>query len=308
MKNIDLDWTYVHNLAVLNPAFGEVKYLLDPRTGKKRVELVVMPQEAAGSVQRTGLAMDGSRSMLHQYARHLPPWLQGEKNRIAPAAQSIGAHLARGCGDGKCALVYWSCGPAQCDPVGLYDEPSFRSLPLRGPADFGRETWMAPMLRYFWEHIFSGADRPCLLVVVTDGDWKDQTETFALTKEICDEVASGSRPLMKVVVVALETEQNRRKLPEFREMLNQLDNFDSATDVDVWDHKWFDHLRDLNQLYLEFFKERSLEVGGRVLEGSRAVLESDLFNFGIQFELSPEATEFVLELHGAPEPYRQALP
>jgi hypothetical protein len=309
--NVELDFVYIHDPENRNDFFGELKYARLPN-GNRQVELVVMPGDDAGAeFAVNALAIDGSSSMTQEFGRHLPPILQKQNNKVQPFAQALGGFLAKN-SLGKCGLAYWACGDdgTAIEPVGMYSREEYQSLKVAGPGDFGGATRLAPIVRYLWDQVFAEAERPGVAVVLTDGMWADQADVLKLTQQICDEVASERRKLMKIVLLIYVTDATRTEdqLARIEDAMNEVDDYDSGTEIDVWDHKWVDYLTQFGQIYIELVKDWPLGVGGNVVDPSgTSLLARDEFKFGISFELPAGAQSFKLILDGAGE-YEQAIP
>ena len=305
----DLDFVYVHDPSQRNEMFGELKYAALPN-GNRQVELVIMPGEQAGDeFSLNALAIDGSRSMRLPFALHLPKLMRKNQNQVEPLARAIGQLLAKN-NQGKTALAYWACGDdgSDIEPVGMFTGKEFESLPVEGPQNMGGSTRLAPIVRYFWEQVFVETRTTGVAVILTDGMWSDQQDLFQLTQIMCDEIAAGRRALMKIVILVYETPANASDLEGIENLLNGLDDYDSGTDVDVWDAKWVNYLSDFAQLFIEPAKELSLGVGGKVLDASgNVLLAKDELKFGIQFKLPMNSPSFTLILDGIGE-YPQTLP
>jgi len=307
----ELELTHVHDPSLRNEMFGELKYG-KLSNGNRHVELVIMPGEAAGDkFDLNALAIDGSLSMREPFGLHLPPILRKGKNQVEPLGRAIGQFLAKN-DRGQSAFAYWACGDdgSDVEPVGLFSSQEFETLSVAGPKNMGGATQLAPIVRYFWEQVFVDAKKICVAVILTDGMWKDQAELLKLTQHMCEEVAAGRRPLMKIVMLVYETAANKGDLAGIEKAMTELNDYDAGTDpeVDVWDHKWVNHISNFAQIYLELEKETSLGVGGKVLDDAgNVVLAQDEFQFGIQFELPADSKGFTLVLDGAGE-YKQALP
>ena len=311
MSNDDLEFQYIHDPSLRNEMFGELKYAALPN-GNRQVELVIMPGDQAGEeFSLNALAIDGSRSMSKEFARNLPPIMQDKHNKVQPFAREVGQFLASN-RTGKTALAYWASGDdgSDVEPVGMFSRDEFAALRMPGPKAMGAGTQLMPIVRYFWDQVFAGTSHRGVAVILTDGMWSDDLEKdlFPITQKMCDEIDSGRRALMKIVILLYETEGNHKELEEIEKTINQLDDYNSGTDVDVWDSKWVKYLSTYQQLYIELVKEDSLNVGGRILDaGGNVLQQKDEFKFGIQFELPKNSPSFTLVLEGVGE-YKQDLP
>lgn len=304
------EWTYIHEAARRNEFFGEVKYRATP-SGDYEVGVVVMPDPKFGfELSMAALAVDGSKSMMEPFAAHLPMIARKKRNEIHDTAQDLALHLAKNA-HGRCALAYWACKDdgGDIEPIGILTTEELKSFYFEGPQNWGGGTKMTPIVRYFWEQVFVEADSQGVAAILTDGAWDDQdhAELLQLTQTMCEEVAAGQRPLMKVCILGLKTKNNAYEIDRIESRFNDLDDFESGTDVDVWDHKWVHELSDWNQIFIEMVKEMPLGLGGQILDATgNQILARDEFNFGIEFTMPGNSPEFTLTLEGAGE-FKQAI-
>ncbi|MBU6388177.1 MAG: hypothetical protein KGS49_19700, partial [Planctomycetes bacterium] len=78
------DWTYLHNESQRNAFFGEVQYRIKA-SGAMEVKVIIKPDPSLGfELSCAALAIDGSKSMMPQFAAHLPPMLRKNKNHMQP--------------------------------------------------------------------------------------------------------------------------------------------------------------------------------------------------------------------------------
>lgn len=303
------EWTHLHNASQRNPFFGEVQHrLLDD--GTREVKLIIQPGTELGfELARTGLAIDGSKSMMQPFAAHLPPMLRKNKNSVQPVAQSLAGYLAQN-GKGEVALTYWACGDdgGDIEPIGILSTAEVGNHVFGGPQRWGGSTRLTPVVRYFWEQVFADATGPGVAVIVTDGAWADDdhAELLALTSEMIAAVESGQRPLMKLILIGLRLETNASELPTIQSRFTSLDDFNSTSPVDIWDHKWLDEMADISEIFVEMVQDWPLGVGGYVEADGVRVLETDEFKFGLQFRVPAAAASFKLHIQDLGD-YEQAL-
>ena len=160
------------------------------------------------------------------------------------------------------------------------------------------------MVRYFWDQVFVNANNTGVAVILTDGAWDDEdhAQLLQLTQHMCDEVAAGNRHLMKTVLLALKTDVNENETERIEHRFNELDDYESGTDVDPWDHKWVHELSDWSEIFIEMTKDMTLGVGGKIVDGNgQNVMSSEEFNFGIQFRMPASTSSFTLVLDGLGE-------
>lgn len=304
------EWTYIHDHAKRNAFFGEVKHRLTS-SGDREVELVVMPDPKFGvEFKMAALAIDGSKSMMQPFAAHLPPLARKKRNEVHPTALDIALHLAKNSG-GKCAVAYWACGDdgGDVEPVGMMTSEELSSFQFVGPQNWGGGTKLTPIVRYFWEQVFATAEGIGLAVILTDGAWDDDDhrQLMELTQLMCDETAAGRRPLMKSVILGLKTNVNVHETEKIESRFNSLDDFDSGTEIDVWDHKWVHEMSDWNEIFIELVKDWPLGIGGRIVDAAGSQLAArDEFNFGIHFQMPGNSREFTLALDDVGE-FKQSV-
>jgi hypothetical protein len=303
------EWVHLHSASQRNPFFGEVQHrLLDD--GTRDVKLIIQPDTELGfELSRAALAIDGSKSMMQPFAAHLPPMLRKNKNAIHPVVQSLAIYLAQN-GKGEVALAYWACGDdgSDIEPIGIMSKDDVESHNFGGPKSWGGGTQMTPITRYFWEQVFADTTSPGVAVIVTDGAWSDEdhVQLGALTTEMCAAVESGERQLMKLVVVGLRLDSNANDLDNIQARFTSLDDFNTGTNVDIWDHKWLDEMADISEIFVEMVQDWPLGVGGYVEVDGAKVLETDEFLFGIQFQMPASASSFKLHINDVGD-YEQVL-
>jgi hypothetical protein len=307
--NCHSEWFHLHDARSRNQFFGEVQHRLAP-DGRREVKLIVKPDPELGfELARAALAIDGSKSMMQSFAGHLPKMLRRSKNTIQPVAQSLAQHLAANA-RGQVAVAYWACGDegGDVEPVGLMSKEDLNTFTFEGPKRWGGGTKLTPVTQYFWEQIFADATGPGLALVLTDGAWDDadHAQLQQLTQVMCDEIATGRRQLMKVVLVGLRLPSNAGELDYIQSRFSSLDDFQSGVAVDIWDHKWLDEIEDLSEIFVELVQDWPLGVGGFVEADGVKVLETDEFRFGIQFTLPANASSFTLHLKDAGD-YQQQI-
>jgi hypothetical protein len=294
------EWVYVkppHR----HEFFGEVKHrLVSP--SEREVEMVVKPDESLGfELAIAAMALDGSKSMLRTYAAALPKMIRRKQNKVHPIAQELASFLAKNSRN-QCAIAYWACGDdgSEIEPVGIMGTSEIQAYEFAGAQRWGGGTKLTPIVQYFWEQVFVGADKVGMAVILTDGAWDDDDHDrlLELTQTICQEVAAERRHLMKCVVLGLKTEDNKGEADRIAARFNALDNYESGTDVDVWYTNWVDELEDWIDLFIELVKDWSLGVGGFVEVQGQKVVQQDEFNFGMQFNAPAGANSFTIHLDG----------
>src|SRR5437660_5313095 len=217
--------------------FGEVN-VYPSAGGKTRVVATILMEPQKEGAQ-TGIALDGAGSMSKLYGvegggRVLSPIFGGPKkmqNEITPVAQKLCAYLARKIdSDGGTTCIYWSVGPngGQIEVVGDLTADQAERHVFGPPKDFGTGTQLMPAVRYFVERFRSAPWG--FYVFITDGELHDLDDVIAYSKRLAQDVAAGRRHPVKFVLIGIGNEVNEHQMTE-------LDDLDTGTDVDLWDHK-----------------------------------------------------------------------
>jgi hypothetical protein len=252
------------------------------------------PDGAEAEGWQTGVALDASGSMKKAYGRglegRLPPdvavayrrkgWLREEwrdgrkvasfepegyeqaiaqghlqrsKNVIEPLARDFIAYLAGNLdADGGTTVIYWACGDGSaCEVLGDFTADQCGTLSLSGPAQahFGTGTYLFPAVRYFVER-FRDAERGMYLFL-TDGRLDDLEAVKEYTKRLAREIAGGSRHMVKCVLIGVGNGIDEAQMEE-------LDDLDTGTDVDIWDHKIAREMRGLVEIFAEVVDESQI--------------------------------------------------
>ncbi|VTS01712.1 vWA domain-containing protein [Tuwongella immobilis] len=284
---------------VVDP-FGEVN--VNPgRPGQTAVRATVLMEPHREGAQ-TGIALDGSGSMSALYGgggggisvsaifRANRP---STPNELSPVAQRICAYLARKIdADQGTTCIYWATGPAgsQIEEIGDLTAAQAESHLFGPPKNFGTGTQLLPAVRYFVERF---ADAPWgFYVFLTDGELHDLDEVKAYTRQLARDIAAGRRKPLKLVLVGLGDSVNERQMSE-------LDDLDTGTNIDLWDHKLARELRVLEQIFAEVV-DRNARIAptGRVrLPNGEVVRE---FPTGVpamlEFDVPTGTPYFTLEL------------
>ena len=286
---------------VVDP-FGEVN-VYPASAGRMRVVATILMQPHKEGAQ-TGIALDGSGSMRKLYGlegggRVLSPLFGGQKkpqNEITPVAQKLCSYLARNIdADGGTTCIYWAVGPGggEIEVVGDLTADQAERHVFGPPKDFGTGTQLLPAVRYFVDRF---KDAPWgFYVFITDGELHDLDDVIAYSKRLAQDVAAGRRRPVKFVLIGIGNEVNEHQMTE-------LDDLDTGTDVDLWDHKLASEMRVLEEIFAEVV-DRNARVAdhGRLLDASGRVIK-DFEGVGLpaylEFEAPAGTNYFTLEVHG----------
>src|SRR5437588_8742908 len=217
--------------------FGEVN--VHPASGGQVRVVATILMEPHKEGAQTGIALDGSGSMAKLYgvedgSRVLSPIFGGPRkltNEVTPVAQKICSYLARKLdADGGTTCIYWAVGPggSEIEEVGDFTAEQAERHTFGPPADFGTGTQLLPAVRYFVDRFKSAPFG--FYVFITDGELHDLEEVKQYSRELARAVASRRRNPLKFVLIGVGDSVNESQMED-------LDDLDTGTEVDLWDHK-----------------------------------------------------------------------
>jgi hypothetical protein len=285
---------------VVDP-FGEVN-VYPSSGGKVRVVATILMEPHKEGAQ-TGIALDGSGSMSKLYgvedgSRVLSPIFGGPKkltNEITPIAQKLCAYLARRIdADGGTTCIYWAVGEngGEIEVVGDLRVDDAERHVFGPPRNFGTGTRLVPAVRYFVERF---RDAPWgFYVFITDGELHDLDDVKAYSVRLAKEIAARRRNPLKFVLIGVGPSVNETQMAE-------LDDLDSGTSIDLWDHKLAAEMRVLQEIFAEVV-DRNARVAdnGRILDAHGRVVK-DYSDVGLppllEFEMPAGSEYFTLEVN-----------
>ncbi|MEI6428733.1 MAG: OmpA family protein [Pseudanabaena sp. ELA607] len=280
---------------LVDKAFGEVNVTTNDQEHLIEFTILVQPEGGFAEGWRTGLAIDGSASMKRVYGRKVSGRIHPEvlieyiragklkssiedgepvrridrptyeeivrkgytlkptDNVLQPLVQSFTSYLAATIdGKGATALIYWGCGRGdEVEFIGEFEADACGDLKIEGPqgARLGKATHLVPAIRYFVENY--GTAKRGLFIFLTDGRINDLAEVKQYTRHLANEIAQGRRNYCKFVLVGVGAEVDRYQLQE-------LDNFDPQSPVDLWDYKIADEMDSLAQIFAEVVTDHQI--------------------------------------------------
>jgi hypothetical protein len=282
--------------------FGEVNVYPLPTGRRKVVATILMEPHREGT--QTGLALDGSGSMsklygIEQTNRLISAIFGAPKpaaNEITPIAQKLCAYLARKIdADGGTTCIYWAVGSSggEIQVVGDLTADQAERHVFGPPNDFGTGTQLMPAVKYFVERFRSAPFG--FYVFITDGELHDLDQVLEYSKRLAKEIAAGRRNPVKFVLIGIGPSVNERQMEE-------LDDLDSGTLVDLWDHKLAAEMRHLQDIFAEVV-DRNARVAdhGQILDPRGRVVK-DYAGAGLpaylEFEMPADADYFTLAVNG----------
>jgi len=281
--------------------FGEVN-VYPAAGGKTRVVATILMEPHREGTQ-TGIALDGSGSMHKLYGMDdgggilssifgkKPP-----KNEVTPVAQNVCAYLARRIdADGGTTCVYWATGPggSQVEVIGDLTADEAEKHIFARPSEFGTGTQLLPAVRYFVDRF---RDAPWgFYVFITDGELHDLEAVKEYSTRLAKEVAARKRNPVKFVLIGIGPDVNEGQMEE-------LDDLDTGTDVDLWDHKLAAEMRAVQEIFAEVVsKNARVAESGRILDPQGRALK-DYTDRGLpgylEFEVPVSTEYFTLEVNG----------
>jgi hypothetical protein len=282
--------------------FGEVN--VHPAGGKVRVVATILMEPHKEGAQ-TGIALDGSGSMSKLYGVDeggggFLAALFGTKkqthNEVTPVAQKVCAYLARKIdADGGTTCIYWAVGPggSEIQEIGDLHADEAEKHVFGPPRNFGTGTQLLPAVKYFVERF---RDAPWgFYVFITDGELHDLEEVKRYSTQLARDVAARRRNPLKFVLIGIGPSVNEGQMEE-------LDDLDTGTPIDLWDHKLAAEMRVLQEIFAEVVdKNARIADHGRILDPHGQVVK-DYSDTGmsafLEFEMPSGAEYFTLEVNG----------
>ena len=281
--------------------FGEVNVYPEPDGSLRVWASILMEPEREGT--QTGIALDGSGSMRKLYGQDtgggvLSPIFAKPRveNIVTPVAQKLCAYLARKIdSDHGTTCIYWATGNngGQVEIVGDLTADQAEQHVFKGPQDFGTGTQLLPAVRYFVDRF---KDAPWgFFVFITDGELFDLEEVKRYSTQLARDITAGKRRPVKFVLIGVGPDVNEKQLED-------LDDLDTGTEVDLWDHKMAAEMRVLQEIFAEVV-DRNARVaeGGRILDANGKVVR-DFRDTGLpavlRFTMPRGSTHFVVEVNG----------
>jgi hypothetical protein len=284
--------------------FGEVN--VHPAAGgRTRVTATILMEPHKEGAQ-TGVALDGSGSMAKLYGvgGEEPGFLaslfgikQETHNEVTPVAQRICSYLARKIdADGGTTCIYWAVGPGggHVEVVGDLTADQAEHHVFGPPRDFGTGTQLLPAVQYFVERF---KDAPWgFYVFITDGELHDLDAVKDYSTRLARDVSAKKRYPLKFVLIGIGSDVNEQQMEE-------LDDLDTGTEVDLWDHKLAAEMRVLQEIFAEVVdKNARVSDHGRVLDPSGGVVK-DYSDTGLpaflEFEMPAGSDYFTLDVNGS---------
>ncbi len=268
--------------------FGKVNWRQESDDSVWVRAYVLMERTIEGA--RTGIAIDGSGTMM--------PWFgaqrKGAPNIVSPFVRQMCAYLARKIdASGSITATYWATGGdgRAIEEIGTLSAEQAEQYTFGGPRHYGNHTCLMPALQYFVDRF--AAARWGLYVFITDGRLDDLDDVKAYTTQLAREIENGQRHDLKLIMIGVG-----RRIEEAQ--MTELDDLETGTDLDLWDHKIAENMQHLAEIFSEVIDENIIIAPqGRILDGKKNVIK-DFRDTGVpallEFVLPAGSTSFALEI------------
>jgi hypothetical protein len=271
-----------------------VEYMPDKT---KKVKAYLLAEHIRKGVQ-TGIAFEASKSMkeAYGYRNGLGGLISGQNapNLLSLVAQKTGSYLARKVDDdGNTTLLYWATDQ-QGDGIEMIGDLSayeIEKFDFSGPKSFGEAVKLVPAIRYFVDR-FAGANWG-MYVFFTQGKIDDLEEVKCYSTQLAKEIATAKRNPVKFVLMGIGSKVNISTL-------QALDDLDTGTDVDLWDYRIAEDLKDVLEIFAELGDTHTIVASKGKVIGANGHMIADYSASGVpslmMFSLPSDAKSFELEL------------
>jgi hypothetical protein len=218
-------------------------------------------------------------------------------NVVQPIAREMIAYLAGQLdADGGTTVIYWACGGdgSAIEVAGDFTVEQCGAMPVVGPTatQFGNGTRLLPAMKYFVDR-FTDAERG-MYIFMTDGRLDDLKEVKKYTTTLAKLIQSKKRNPVKCVLVGVGNEVDE-------EQMEELDDLDTGTDVDIWDHKIAKEMRSLVEIFAEVVSENKIVAPTATIyddTGAVAIQFTDGLPAKVTFSMPATSRAFELEVGG----------
>jgi hypothetical protein len=277
--------------------FGKINFWHLP-DGSRRVRAYVLMERVIEGA-KVGVAIDGSASMRGAFGlKGCLGFLSSAPavNVVSPAAQKMCAYLARKlAADGHVSAIYWATGDgSQIEGVGDLTADEAERYNFAGPKRYGSGTRLLPALKYFVERF---ADAPWgMYLFITDGALHDLEAVKQYTTQLARDIVAGQRNDLKLVMIGVGAQVSEAQMEE-------LDDLDTGTDVDLWDHKLASEMQQLSEVFAEVVDENTIVADSGLIRDVKGDIVEDYRDKGVPallvFTLASDAkSSFTLEIAG----------
>lgn len=320
---------------IVSTPFGEVNVRVHGDCYEILLTILMEPSGKDAEGWRTGIALDASTSLRWAYGKTMkgtiPDHIQEEykkqgwvtaktidglsvyslsakakqdafekgylhysENIIQTLARNFITYLATNLDAyGKTLVSYWACNDgSQFEVLGEFNAEECSSLELAGPqkTPFGNGTYLLPILKEFRSRLATATRS--MAIFLTDGKLDDFEEVVKYSIQMAHEVEDGKCNFMKCVLIGVGD-----KISE--EQMAALDDLETGTDVDIWDHKIAKEMRSLVEIFAEVVDENQIiAANGTILDDQDNVVKvfSDGLPAKISFSIPINSKFFTLKI------------
>jgi hypothetical protein len=276
--------------------FGKINYWCQP-DGSKRVRAYMLRENIKEGAQ-TGVAIDGSASMRDAFGYGGILGLLAKRrcgvNVVSLTARRMCSYLARKVdADKKTTVIYWGtrAGEAGIKEVGDMTAYQAEQYDFAGPEKFGPRAKLLPAVRYFVDR-FSHAPWG-MYIFITNGRFQDLDAVKQHTRQLAHDIAAGRRNDLKLVIIGVGQRIDRSQM-------QQLDDLDTGTAVDLWDYKVAEEMRSVVEIFVEVVDENTIVADRGLIRDSSGMMLKDYRGSGVPallgFTLPPGSESFTLEI------------
>lgn len=216
-------------------------------------------------------------------------------NVVQPVARQMTGYLAGQLDeDGGTTLIYWACGGdgGGIEVVGDVTESECETLVVVGPkgTPFGNGTRLLPAMQYFVDR-FADAERG-MYIFLTDGRLDDLGAVKKYTTKLAKDIQAKKRNPVKCVLIGVGSEIDE-------EQMEELDDLDTGTDVDIWDHKIAKEMRSLVEIFAEVVSENKIVAPTAAIYDDTGVVAqqfADGLPAKVTFSMPASSKSFELEV------------
>ena len=283
--------------------FGKIEVHQHPEGVRVIARIRMKPQVEKA---QTGLAIDGSVSMMKLFGANLPPlFRKPEHNVMQVVASSMAQMLADFDSDGETTVIYWATGllGEAVEILGDMDASAAEKFPFTGPKKFGTGTKLAPAIKYYTRDRFP-SEPWSIFVFITDGVIEDLEEVKELSLEIGQQIAAGKRGFTKFVLIGLGDQVDEVQMAELDDLDYEGLKTPEGEQVDLWDARNAADMTTLDTVFDECVGENSIiansatvtDSTGKTVKPLRRSSYADGLPALIEFICAPGSTGFAVSI------------
>ncbi|HRU52657.1 MAG TPA: VWA domain-containing protein [Planctomycetota bacterium] len=221
-------------------------------------------------------------------------YLHYSENIMQKLAHDFVSYLADNLdSQGKTLVAYWACGTGkEFEILGELSSEEFKNIRLTGPKKhgFGKKTCLLPVLKAFQEEL--GKAKRSMAIFLTDGNLEDFEEVKEYTIQMAQKIAAGQKNFMKCVLIGVGDQISE-------EQMEILDDLETGTDIDIWDHKIAKEMRSLLEIFAEVVDENQIIAPtATILDDKGKIVKqfSDGLPAKVTFTMPATSKHFVLQI------------